>query len=156
MEPKPFFNETAYQKTKRKIIILAVIVLFAGILGGSLLIAAGISRSSGIDTNAVKAQRDEEFHANGFSYRYYELSDLLDKSESASVFYLAGGFIIIAACMGGASIYKFAMRREIAAFKAQQVIPVAKEGMEALAPAAGTAAKEIAKGVREGLNGREE
>ena len=84
------------------------------------------------------------------------LSDLLDKSESASVFYLAGGFIIIAACMGGASIYKFAMRREIAAFKAQQVIPVAKEGMEALAPAAGTAAKEIAKGVREGINGREE
>ena len=41
--------------------------------------------------------------------------------------------------------------REIAAFMAQSQMPVAKEGMEKMAPSAGKAAKEIAKGIKEGL-----
>lgn len=41
--------------------------------------------------------------------------------------------------------------REISAFTAQQQMPIAKEGIEKISPAMGTAAKEIAKGVKEGL-----
>lgn len=41
--------------------------------------------------------------------------------------------------------------REIYAFNAQQRMPIAKEGIEKMAPSVGTAAKEIAKGVKEGL-----
>lgn len=41
--------------------------------------------------------------------------------------------------------------REISAFTAQQQMPVAKEGIEKMAPSVGVAAKEIAKGVKEGL-----
>ena len=41
--------------------------------------------------------------------------------------------------------------REITAFMAQSQMPVAKEGIEKMAPSAGKAAKEIAKGIKEGL-----
>ena len=41
--------------------------------------------------------------------------------------------------------------REIAAFVAQSQIPIAKEGVETMTPSARTAAKEIAKGIKEGL-----
>lgn len=42
--------------------------------------------------------------------------------------------------------------REITAFTTQQQMPIAKEGIEKMAPSVGVAAKEIAKGVKEGLN----
>lgn len=45
--------------------------------------------------------------------------------------------------------------REISAFFAQQQMPVAKEGIEKMAPSAGVAAKEIAKGIKEGLKDEE-
>jgi len=47
-------------------------------------------------------------------------------------------------------------RREITAYAAQQVIPVAEEGIEKITPtvekAAGNISKEIAKGIKEGIN----
>lgn len=46
--------------------------------------------------------------------------------------------------------------REITAFMAQSQMPVAKEGIEKMAPSAGVAAKEIAKGIKEGLKDDEE
>ena len=45
--------------------------------------------------------------------------------------------------------------REISAFTAQQQMPIAKEGVEKMAPSVGVAAKEIAKGVKEGLKDEE-
>ena len=42
--------------------------------------------------------------------------------------------------------------REIRAFQAQQGMPVAKEGIEKMAPTAGVVAKEITKGIKEGMN----
>ena len=44
------------------------------------------------------------------------------------------------------------MKREIAAFKAQQNMPVAQEGIEKMAPTIGNAAGEIAKGVSSSIN----
>lgn len=41
--------------------------------------------------------------------------------------------------------------REISAFTAQQQMPIAKEGIEKISPSVGVAAKEITKGVKEGL-----
>ena len=41
--------------------------------------------------------------------------------------------------------------REISAFTTQQQMPIAKESIEKMAPSAGVAAKEITKGVKEGL-----
>ena len=65
---------------------------------------------------------------------------------------MIGGFIIIASCMIAGSIYIFGKRREIAAFTTQQVMPVAKEGIDEMAPTVGNAVGEIAKGIKKGLN----
>ena len=69
---------------------------------------------------------------------------------------MIGGFIILASGGIAFAIFMFAKRREILAFTAQQVMPVAQEGIEKMAPtignAAGTIGKGIAKGIKEGIN----
>lgn len=67
-------------------------------------------------------------------------------------FYMIGGFIILIGAMIAGSILSFAKRREITAFMAQQAMPIAKEGMDEMAPHIGKAAKEISKGIKEGIN----
>ena len=67
-----------------------------------------------------------------------------------------GAFVIIASCMIAGSIYMIAKRREIMAFTAQQVVPVSKEVIDEMAPSAGKVAKEIARGIKQGINDEEE
>ena len=60
-------------------------------------------------------------------------------------------------CFGiGLFLFLSSKQRSISAFYAQSQMPVAKEGIEKIAPSAGVAAKEIAKGVKEGLKDDEE
>ena len=85
-------------------------------------------------------------------------------------FYMLGAFVIIASCMIAGSIYMTTKHREILAFQAQQVMPIAQEGMEKMAPtigktgasiakemapAYGEIAKEISKGIKDGLSKNE-
>lgn len=117
---------------------------------------------------------------NMYTSRYCSLvSQLNDKSDfnkefdsyDSIPFYIIGGFIIIASCMFAGSIYMTTKQREILAFHAQQVMPVAQEGMEKMAPtigktgasiakemapAYGEVAKEISKGIKEGLKSDDE
>lgn len=46
-------------------------------------------------------------------------------------------------------------QREINAYFAQQSMPIVKESMEKMAPSAGVSAKEIAKGIKEGISEEE-
>lgn len=75
----------------------------------------------------------------------------------------AGGFIIAASCMISGFVFIISRGREIAAYQAQQIMPIAQEGMKQMAPTVnevmresapvyGEVAKEIAKGVKEGMN----
>lgn len=90
--------------------------------------------------------------------------------EEYTPFYIVGGFILIASIMISGSIYMMTKRREIAAFSVQQMMPIAQEGIEKIAPSVGKAgasiakemaptygqiAKEISKGIKEGLKGEE-
>ena len=52
-------------------------------------------------------------------------------------------------------IYFISKGREIAAFTTQQAMPIAKEGIDEMAPTIGNAAKEIAKGIKKGLKDEE-
>ena len=130
----------------------------------------------------LKAKKNQEFTSNGFSEEYYRLDNEIKTKQSKVTdleteiwkvdsgfnstrdsiskakyvpFYMFGAFIIIASCMISGSIYMFAKRREITAFTAQQVMPVAQEGIEKMAPtvgnAAGSIAQEITKGIKDGL-----
>ena len=60
-------------------------------------------------------------------------------------FYMIGGFIILVSCMVAGAIYLITKRREIIAFSAQQVMPLAQEGIEKMAPTVGKAGASIAK-----------
>lgn len=146
---------------------------------------------------SLKAQKNKEFMENSFSEEYYRLDNEISKKEREisnlkeknwkdengfnsfdTTFekskyiplYMFGAFIIISTIMVSGYIYMFAKRREILSFTAQQVMPVAQEGMEKMAPtigkvgkeitkemapAYGEVAKEISKGIKEGLNDKE-
>lgn len=70
-------------------------------------------------------------------------------------FYMFGAFIIIASCMIAGYIFMFSKQREILAFTTQQVMPIAKEGIEEVTPILGKTTKEIVKGIKDGLKDEE-
>ena len=57
--------------------------------------------------------------------------------------------------MLGINLKLISKGREINAFYAQQQMPVNKESIEKMAPSVGVAAKEITKGIKEGLDEEE-
>lgn len=100
---------------------------------------------------------------NEITSKYCELKNKIEKDfdsdfnksfDLSGVFpyFIFGGFIIIASFGIFGSIIVFTKRREIVAFTTQQIMPVAKEGIEEIAPSIGQAAKNIAKDIKSGLN----
>lgn len=247
MENKKYLTEENYERGKKKIKTIALVILVVGFLIGGSLIATGlmkqgkvnsqysednkttisqqletekqslISKKSELETKIepvetqIKKLEREPF--TGFNDAYYERQDKIEELEKSIAtdkksigviddvledadfacsfdgktnsytskycslnnqlsdissdfnkefdsfgsipFYMIGGFIIIASCMIAGLIYMFSKRREIAAFTAQQVMPVAKEGIDEMAPTIGNAVGEIAKGIKKGLKDEE-
>ena len=219
MEENKYLNEKNYQRGKRKVMGLALIVFLLGLTIGGSLIVTGIMKTnatkseitekeskrtesdiqtditdveSKIDTieleiNTLRNEQQRIFMEDKeFSDRYYEkdseitlkenelsklqstksnLNSELWKIQSGynntknSIatsryipFYMFGAFIIVASSMIAGSIYIFGKRREIAAFTTQQVMPIAKEGINEMAPTIGNVAEEIARGIKNGTN----
>lgn len=115
---------------------------------------------------SLKAQKNKEFMSAGHSENYYKLGNEIDKVETKIneletsmnedtswlvVFYILGGFIVVVTFIISGIIYTTANSREINAFYVQQQIPIAQEGIEKMAPSVGKVAKEIAKGIKEGI-----
>ena len=93
----------------------------------------------------------DEYKNNSITKEYCAAKNSTgDFASSSSTMF--GAFICIATCMISGFIFMFAKQRNIVAFQAQQIMPVAKEGIDEMAPTIGKAAGEIAKGIREGLN----
>ncbi len=225
MKNQEYLTEENYERGKKKIKRIALIVFLCGLLIGGGLIVTGVVKSNQernehsneqmnttrteeaiqADIDATKEKiatleddqrklRNEQSQIfqedRGFSDRYYakddeiaakkmeitKLQDELSKYQqelfetqtdfgqmesfeqtgSSIPLYMIGGFIIIASTGIAFNIYLFAKRREVLAFTAQQVMPVAQEGVEKMTPtvgkAAGSISKEIAKGIKEGIN----
>ena len=85
----------------------------------------------------------EEFKLNNaFSIFYFKNYTFLS---------IIGGIVIFIGGIIALAFYVIAKRREITAFGVQQVMPLAQEGMEKMAPTIGTVGKEIAKGISSGI-----
>ena len=84
---------------------------------------------------SYKKELDELNEENGKSYEV----------GSSISFYMFGGFIIFGTCVIAFSIYMITKRREIAAFSAQQMDPIAKEQMESMGSSLGKAMANVAK-----------
>lgn len=93
----------------------------------------------------------DEYKNNSITKEYCAAKNSTgDFASSGST--MLGIFICVATCMISGFIFMVAKRRHILAFQAQQVMPVAKEGIDEMAPTIGNAAGEIAKGIKKGLN----
>ena len=107
----------------------------------------------------------DEYKSNDITKEYCSIKNSKsDFSRSGNT--MLGIFVIIATCMISGFVYMIAKRREITAFGVQQMMPLAQEGMEKMAPtigkvgkeitnemapAYGKIASEISKGIKEGL-----
>lgn len=214
-EKKEYLTEKNYNKGKKIIMLIALLVLVVGLTIGGLLIYKGINEKQKIDnTTNEQAEKDkqrlkeietekEELNKK-ISDKKYEcdsikmgtdswfeksnkcdnevlsLEEQVDELESeefdlentdyefdkkfnsvgSTRYFMFGGFIIIATLIISLSIFMFAKRRKIMAFGMQQTMPLAQEGIEKMAPtvgnAAGTIAKDVAAGIKEGINSNQE
>ncbi|MBE6160803.1 MAG: hypothetical protein E7158_01090 [Firmicutes bacterium] len=111
-------------------------------------------REASTISSKIQDLENEKFKLETANYKvYYDLA----KSEDYKFTYCAtGGMVLFFGIIVSLSVYLIAKRREILAFQAQQVIPVAKEGIEQISPSIGNAAGEIAKGIKEGLSDSED
>ena len=92
----------------------------------------------------------DEYKNNSITKEYcVAKNNISDFASTGSIMF--GAFICIATCMISGSIFMVSKRRQMLAFHVQQVMPVAKEGVEEIAPTLGKAAEEIAKGVKKGI-----
>lgn len=218
MNERKYLNEENYQRGKKKVMTIALIVLIIGLLIGGSLIFTGIKKQSDVNSKyssesktsineqlAIEKQklenkkseltskgityddfteydagesydlkiisnvlnpsfdncRFDEYKNNSITSKYCSLKNELEDntdfkkdfdSFDSIPFFMFGGFIIIATLMISGVIFMFGKRREITAFTTQQVMPVAKEGIDEMAPTIGNAVGEIAKGIKNGLS----
>lgn len=92
----------------------------------------------------------DEYKNNDLTKEYCVAKNTGGFASKSSIMF--GVFICVATCMTSFAIFMFAKRRKVLAFTAQQVMPIAQEGIEKMAPTMGNAAGEIAKGIKNGLN----
>ena len=118
-----YLNEKKYQKIKKGLITIGIISIVIAIV---LLVLAL--------TKKVPDMKEDS---------WFEL-------ETARMFLFMGAFIF--GLMIPMIVFPIAFARDINAFNAQSTIPVAKEAVNEMAPTAGNVAKEVSKGIKEGLD----
>ena len=144
MDNKELLSEENYQKTNKKVGSTGKILLIIGlcVLGiGILLVIFGFLN---FGSSAVKT-----VELNG------DVSGTAGKAVGSFIMLAFGGIMSTAGfglSVAGGIILIISHRRGIAAYTTQQVMPVAQEGINKMAPTIGNAAKEIAKGIKEGIN----
>ena len=129
-----YLNEENYQRYNKKVKKVGKILLIVGLVLLVISIALIVIGSVNFGNNAISENEKGVLGGMG----------LFAVGSFMSVF----SFAIFAA---GGMCLMVAHRREITAYTTQQVMPIAKEGAEEMAPAAGKVAEEITKGVKKGL-----
>lgn len=94
----------------------------------------------------------DEYKNNDLTKEYCSTNSATSNFSKMS-YLMFGGFVIIASCILCGGLYlNLVKRREILAYTAQQVMPVAQEGIEKMAPSIGKVAGEIAKNIKDSDN----
>ena len=147
-EKKEFLNEEWYQEKSNKLKNMGKIVLIVGII--ILIISLVMIFLSFTNFGQTFTHGIESADTGNLN------NSQMARGVFGSVgFFALGGFINtigFAITIAGIVMIVIAHKREITSFTAQQVMPVAQEGIEKMAPTVGNAAKEIARGIKEGLS----
>ncbi len=165
MGKKEYLNEEEFQKNNKKVKTAGTIVMIIGLCLVCAAIFVLISASqmeTSISENSnpdISGLFDVDSQESALSWFESTTQSMGAKSEARSAqmgrqtlglfMLLPGIFITIVGCM-----IRFAVGNQtnIMAYQTQQVMPIAQEKIEKMAPSMGTAAKEIAKGIKEGLS----
>lgn len=170
MQQTEYLSEERYQKSNAKVKKVGKILLIVGIVtlvvSFILLIVgfvgAGNSAMNGF--NSMSNEMIDNFNSfgNGNNGINVDVSGMQD--TTSGIFgniglFAIGSFMLtigFGLTIAGGVVMFIAHRREITAYTTQQVMPVAQEGIQKMAPtvgsAMGTIGKELAKGIREGIN----
>ena len=169
METKEYLSEERYQQNNAKVKKVGKILLIVGIIAlgiSFILIFIGFMGASNsfingfnsFTNNSIKDTSDIQSAASGIISNANELQSSSGIFGNIGVFAF-GSFmstIGFGLTIAGGIVIFIAHRREIAAYTTQQVMPVAQEGIQKMAPtvgnAMGTIGKELAKGIKEGIN----
>lgn len=143
MEKKEFLNEESYQRSNQKVKKIGKVLIIIGLilLGLGLIfllcgfLGIGSQVTSGFETGQEGIQASKVFSGVGFF--------------AIGAFMMTPGFFIT--IVGLVVRFLIGNRREITAYTTQQVMPVAQEGIEKMAPTIGKATGEIAKGIAAGI-----
>ncbi len=137
---KKYLNEEKYQKTNKKVKVAGIILLILGII--AILAAIGLAiyvfTSGNVDENIVLF--------------------ILGTLPLIFVGAVMLSFGMLVEYMGHArEINAYMTQQQIPVVKetVEEMTPIAKESAEEMAPAMGTIAKEITKGIKEGLKDEE-
>ena len=145
MEEKKYLNEERYQENLKKLKKAGKIVLIIGtgmfILGMVLLIIG----FSGFGKSGMEMVSESNLNPMQTAKGAY---------GDMGLFALGGLFGVFGLFIAGIGVMMTVVtyRREIVAFTTQQVMPVAKEGVNEMAPTIGNVASEITKGIKKGLD----
>lgn len=151
MEEKKYLNEENYQKTNAKVKRTGKILLIVGIILfilGIVLIALGFTGFGSTISDGIQSADLDNIDNNQMAKGIFSSFGL----------FAGGGFITVlgfSAITTGGIILRVAHGREIAAYTTQQAMPVVKETASEVTPvvasAAGAIAKEVSKGIKEGM-----
>ena len=122
MNNKEYLNEERYQKMNKTFKVLYLILALIGI--GMII--------GGIILLIVNKSVD-----------YFSMEKLI-----GCVLIVVG---IALSILSIGDLLRHAFTRDVVSYYAQQQMPVAKEGIEKMAPSVGVVAKEVSKGIKEGL-----
>lgn len=145
MEEKKYLNEERYQENLKKLKKIGKIVLIIGVgmfILGMVLLIIGFS---GFGKSGMEMVSEPNLNPMQTAKGAY---------GDMGLFALGGLFGVFGLFIAGIGVMMTVVtyRREIVAFTTQQVMPVAKEGVNEMAPTIGNVASEITKGIKKGLD----
>lgn len=140
---KKYLTEENYQKNNEKVKKIGKVLLIIGLILltiGFVLLVSGFLGFGNQITSGM-GMTNGEFNSNGLfaGFSSFAIGGLL---MSPGLFLTMLGLIFR---------YIIGNRREITAYTVQQTMPIAKEGIDEMAPVIGNAAGEIARGIKKGL-----
>lgn len=150
---KEYLNEERYQDTNKKVKKVGIILLVVGLLIMVIGIIMFFNGFGSFGKTAINSVGNNSLNSNSVQEAASQGFATVGKTA-------IGGFLNVIgfglAAAGGALLLT-AHKREIMAYQAQQVMPLAKEGIEKATPtianAAGTIAQSISRGIEQGKNG---
>lgn len=141
---KKYLTEENYQRSNKKVKTIGSVLMIIGLIllgiGITFIILGALGIGNEITTGLESGQdiTNPKGILSGFG------------GFAIGVFTIPSGLFLTS--VGAMVRFLIGNRREITAYSVQQTMPIAKEGIEEMAPVIGNAAGEIAKGIKKGLN----